>query len=222
MISVAIVADIRLYREGLADVLDRQPEITVVDAAGSDPADIDRVVRAQPNVVVIDMVMPTSASIARGFAKTAPQIKVVALGVPPTVTHVLACAETGVVGCVARDGSLDDLLTAVRRAAQGEAQYSPQIVAVLLHRIAVRTERRQVPATDRLTARELEIVTLLDRGLTNKEIARRLFIEPATVKNHVHHILEKLHISRRTEVAAWVRAHNNAGFIPGEGVDQRV
>ena len=94
------------YREGLAEALGRQPDIAVMGAASSEPTDVERTVRCRPDVVVVDMAMPTGTSITRGLSETAPQVKVVGLGVPVTATHVLACAENGVVGCVAREGSL--------------------------------------------------------------------------------------------------------------------
>ena len=104
-----------------------------------------------------------------------------------------------------REGSLQDLLEGIRQVTRGEAHDSPQLVTVLLRRFAARRAPRE-PVLERLTARELEIVELIDQGLTNKEIAAQLYIELATVKNHVHNILEKLHVRRRTEAAAWVRA----------------
>jgi two-component system, NarL family, nitrate/nitrite response regulator NarL len=209
VISLAIVADIRLYREGLAEVLDRQPGIRVVGTAGHDEADVRHIVQAAPDVVLLDMAMPTSPSIARMLGDSGAGIAVLALGVPETEHHVLACAKVGAAGYVPREGSLQDLLEGVRQVARGEAHYSPRLVPVLLQRFAARGAPRE-PAAERLTARELEIVELIDQGLTNQEIAKQLYIELATVKNHVHNILEKLHLRRRTEAAAWVRAQRGA------------
>ncbi|MEV6847953.1 response regulator transcription factor [Actinoplanes sp. NPDC051411] len=214
-ISVAVLAEIRLYREGLREVLDRRPGITVVEVAGGDPAGVGRAVRCHPDVAVVDMTMPLGAPIARAFAEGAPDTRVVGLGVPDTEARVLACAEAGLAGCVSREGGVDELVSAIRRAARGEPLYPPRIVALLLQRLAQRGHRRPEPA-ERLTARELEVVELIDRGLTNKEIAERLFIEVATVKNHVHHILEKLRLRRRIDAANWLRGHGRepAGVHP--------
>ena len=205
MISLAIVADIRLYREGLAEVLDRQSDIRVVGTASSDEAGVHRIVQAAPDVVLLDMAMAASASVARMLGDSGAGIAVLALGVPETESHVLACAEIGAAGYVPREGSLQDLLDGLHRVARGEAHYSPRLVAVLLQRLAARSTPCD-PVASRLTIRELEIVELIDRGMTNKEIAAHLYIELATVKNHVHNILEKLHLHGRTEAAAWVRA----------------
>lgn len=208
MISLAIIADIRLYREGLAEILGRQPDIRVVGTASSDEAGIGRIVRAAPDVALLDMAIPGSAAIARILGDSGTGIAVLALGVPETESHVLACAEVGAAGYVPREGSMQDLLDGVRQVARGEAHYPPRLVTVLLQRFAARSVPRD-QAPGRLTVRELEIVKLIDRGLTNKEIAAHLYIELATVKNHVHNILEKLHLTCRTEAAAWVRAQRD-------------
>jgi len=207
VISVAILADIRLYREGLAQLLDRQLDVCVVATAGNDQAGVQQVAQSAPDVALIDMAMPGSAAIARSLASTGPGIKVLALCVPETESHVLACAEVGIVGYVPREGSLDDLIAALYGVARGDAHYSPRIMAALLLRLAARSaEQRPAPPADRLTRRERQIVELIDQGLTNKEIAERLYIELATVKNHVHNILEKLQIHGRGEAVAWMRA----------------
>lgn len=208
MISLAIIADIRLYREGLAEVLGREPDIRVVGTASGDEAAILRIAADAPDVAVLDMAITASAAIARTLGKSGAGIAVLALGVPETESHVLACAEVGVAGVVPREGSLQDLLAGVRQVARGEAHYSPRVVAALLQRLAARSRPRE-QAADRLTARELEIVRLIDQGLTNKEIAAHLYIELATVKNHVHNILEKLRLHGRAEAAAWVRAQRD-------------
>ena len=218
MISLAIISDIRLYREGLAEVLGRQPDVRVVGTAGNDEASVRHIVQAAPDVALLDMAMPASASVARTLGESAPGIAVLALGVPETEPHVLACAEVGAAGYVPREGNLQDLLDGVRQVARGEAHYSPRLVAVLLQRFAARSAPCE-PAAERLTSRELEVVELIDQGLTNKEIGERLYIELATVKNHVHNILEKLHLRRRTEAAAWVRARRDIASVVLQDLD---
>lgn len=209
-VSIAILAEIRLYREGLRDVLHGRAGITVTDVAADAPADVQRIIRAGPDVAVVDMTMALAESIARAFADRAPRVRVIGLGVPDTEARVVACAEAGLAGYVPRDGSLDDLVAAIHRAARGEAFYSPHIVGLLLQSLGRRRRRRAEHPGEELTAREHEVVALIDRGLTNQEIAGRLHIEVATVKNHVHHILEKLRLRRRTEVPGWLRAHRDA------------
>jgi DNA-binding NarL/FixJ family response regulator len=223
MISVVILADIRLYREGLADVLGRQDSIRVVGTASGDREGIACVRDAAPDVALVDMAMLDGALVVRSLLETAPAVKVLALAVPETESHVLACAEAGIAGYVPREGTLDDLTAALHGVARGEAFCSPRMVAVLLRRIAdLSVEWQPLAAPSRLTARELEIVDLIDRGLTNREIAQGLSIELATVKNHVHNILEKLQIRRRQDAAARIRSHRRLRSVELDGLDHLV
>jgi two-component system nitrate/nitrite response regulator NarL len=203
---VVIITDIRLYREGLADVLGRYPEIDVVGTAADGEVALDCVGRLRPDVALLDMAMLGSTATMRALAATAPEVKVVALGVPEVEPHILACAEAGVAAYVPREGSLDDLVVTLKGVAVGEVLCSPHIVASLFRRLAtLALERPSEEATRRLTVRETEILKLVDEGLTNKEIGRRLCIELPTVKNHIHNILEKLQLGSRSEAAAWMR-----------------
>jgi DNA-binding NarL/FixJ family response regulator len=163
---------------------------------------------AGPDLALLDMAMPDSIPAATALARAAPGMPIIALAVPDSESHVIACAEAGIVAYVAREATLPDLVRAIEGAARGEAHCSPRVAGSLLRRIGALSRERVADDADcaRLTARELEIVALIDRGLSNKEIARALFIELPTVKNHVHHILEKLGVRRRSEAAARVRA----------------
>jgi two-component system nitrate/nitrite response regulator NarL len=206
MMRVAIITDIRLYREGLAEALARQREIDVVGTAADGRVGLERVQRLLPDVVLLDMAMLDSVATARALGAAAPGVKVVALAVPETEVHVLAIAEAGIAGYVPREGSIDDLVDTLRGVANGEIHCSPRIVAGLFRRVAtLALERRPERTPGRLTARELEIVELIDEGLSNKEIAHRLCIGLPTVKNHVHNVLEKLELGSRAEAAAWMR-----------------
>jgi DNA-binding NarL/FixJ family response regulator len=203
---VAIIAGIRLYREGLADVLGRHDEIEVTGTAADGEVGVATVRALRPDIALLDMAMLDSARTVRAIRETAPGVKVVALAVPETEPHVLACAEAGIAAYVPREGSLDDLVATVRGVVKDEVTCPPRIVAGLFQRVAtLAAERRQEPSVARLTSREIDVIKLIDLGLTNREIAERLCIELPTVKNHVHSILEKLNLRRRAEAAAWAR-----------------
>jgi DNA-binding NarL/FixJ family response regulator len=207
MVRVLIVAEVRLYREGLAVMLDAEPNIHVAaTASGADEA--VRALRAQaPDVVLLDMAIPHNEWLVRALVAAVPGTRVVALAVPEVEREVLACAEAGVAGYVTRDASVEDVVAAVESAARGEVLCSPRMAATLFNRIAtLALERSPASIESRLTARELEILDLIDQGLSNKEIARRLTIELSTVKNHVHSILDKLNVNRRGEAVARRRA----------------
>jgi len=158
-------------------------------------------------VVLLDTAIPDNVWIVRALVAAVPGPKVVALAVPEVEREVLACAEAGVAGYVTREGSVEDLVAAVESVARGEMVISPRMAATLLQRVATLALEQSPAAIEaRLTTREVEILDLIDQGLSNKEIARRLTIELSTVKNHVHNILEKLNVTRRGEAAARARA----------------
>jgi two-component system nitrate/nitrite response regulator NarL len=212
---VFLISTVTLHREGLAEVLGRRDGIEVVGTA----ADLDAVpltVAAAPGsertIVVLDVAGHDAADVAPRVARS-PRAPVLAINVPARERDVIACAEAGVACCLTAEASIDDLIGAIASVARGEAPCSPWTTAVLLRQIATLARARRAPAGAtaperlpvQLTLRELEIVELVDRGLSNKEIARELCIELPTVKNHVHRILDKLGVRRRTDAAALVR-----------------
>jgi two-component system, NarL family, nitrate/nitrite response regulator NarL len=216
MITVAIVADIRLYREGLALALDAEDDLGVVATMGAAP-EAPRAVRAsRADVVLLDMAVPDSLGLAALLADDGDGASVIALAIAETDSSVIACAEAGAGGYIPRDASLADVAAIVRSVAAGETVCSPRIAAGLLRRLAVRSAAP--PAQDaavRLTPREAQILDLIEEGLSNKEIGLRLCIEVATVKNHVHNILEKLNVRRRAEAAAHLRRVTGRGPAVG-------
>jgi len=144
------------------------------------------------------MAMPDAYGIARRVGRLSPVSKVFALGTPEDEAEVLACAEAGIAGYVTRDGSVDDVVVAIRTIARGEVYCSAKVASSLVRRVAERAS--SIPAAGGcLTAREAQILKLLQQGLSNKLISRTLGIELPTVKNHVHNILTKLGIHRRAE-----------------------
>ena len=207
-VRVLVIAGVRLYREGIASILDREPGISVVATGVDGPDGLEKIRALRPDVALLDLDVPAICAVVTAAARDAPEVKVVALGMLDRDDDVIACVEAGMAGYVPRDGSMSDLVRRVELAARGEMQLSPSVAARLARRVvalsgAVRAEReRDHPI---LTNREAEIVDLIDQGLSNKQIAEHLCIELPTVKNHVHHILGKLEVRRRGEAAARVR-----------------
>lgn len=209
MSRVVIISSIRLYREGLAEVLSQQADIDVVGTLGYPPLGVEALADLRPDVVLMDLGSREGLATLRQVAHGGPEIRIVALGLPETEGYVVACAEAGAAGYVPREATLDDLVRAIRAAERGEARCSPRVAAGLFRRLARwgRSDPGAEPdgAAIRLTRREREIAGLIELGLSNKEIAVRLGIELATVKNHVHNLLEKLRVHRRGEAAARLR-----------------
>jgi two-component system nitrate/nitrite response regulator NarL len=206
VIRALVASDIRLYREGLAEGLRSSGRVELVRTAGDAAASIAAAGDFGPDVVLVDLAMTGWEETVRELVAAGGEIRVVVLGVREVEDEVLACAEAGVSGYVTREASLDELVDVVESVARGESLCSPRISALLLRCVTeLSGSRRQPDLADRLTPRETQIVGLIDEGLSNKQIAGRLSIELATVKNHVHSILEKLQVERRGEAAAQVR-----------------
>jgi two-component system, NarL family, nitrate/nitrite response regulator NarL len=204
---VFVLAEIRIYREGLSQFLSRQEGVEVVGSGSSWPAASAALAEAGPDIALVDMRMPGSLEAVETMAHRACGPRVVALGVAERDDEVIACAEAGVSGYVTRDESLSHLTRVLFGVLEGAIPCSPRMAAALLQRVSsLAAERAPAGPRAALTRRETEIVELIDRGLSNKEIARRLCIELPTVKNHVHNILGKLQVHRRGEAAARVRA----------------
>jgi two-component system nitrate/nitrite response regulator NarL len=202
VIRLFIVAQVRLYREGLAEVLGRHEGFVVVGTAAHGEHAPEMIANLRPTVVLVDLDMPHGRELIRAIADHSPQTRVVALAVPETDADVLGWAEAGISGYVAREAALTELVDTIESVARGETLASPRIVATLFRHVAVLAARSPRSSDPRLTARETEILALIGRGLSNKEIADRLVIELPTVKNHVHNLLEKLNVHRRSEAAA--------------------
>ena len=207
LIQVFIVADVSVHRAGLEELLEREPRIQVVGAAATVPESIAEISDLAPDVVLLDVGGEERVAAITSLVHAFPDVKVVACAVPETEQDVIPCAEAGVAACLPRETPLADLVATIEHVASGESSASPRVAAMLLRRVATLANRS---SEAHLTAREEEVLVLIDDGLSNKQIARRLSIELATVKNHVHNILEKLHVHRRYEAAARMRARNGS------------
>lgn len=216
-LRVAVVAEVCLYREGVAQSLARRPEAVVTDTAGCRADALEILRRAAPQVLLLDMGTPGAREVIAAARTLAPQTRIVALAITESEEGVLACAEAGVAGYVTRDAAVDDLLGTLLAVARGELVCPPAIAASLFRHVGTLSARRAEPAPDVLTPREREIAALIEQGLSNKEISRRLSIGLSTVKNHVHNLLEKLHVPRRGAAAARMRPppgeHAGAGPV---------
>jgi two-component system, NarL family, nitrate/nitrite response regulator NarL len=204
---VLILGDIRLYREGLALILGATTEFEPVAAV----ADVAEAVAAfrelRPDVVLLDGAMRDAVDAVGALVNADPDTRVVIFGIEEYETEVVAYAEAGVAGYVTRNADTAALYAALDTVAAGGSLCSPTVAATLLKRVATLSAEQPARRTARLTVREREIVELMRDGLSNKEIAQRLCIEVATVKNHVHNILDKLDVRRRSDVGAALGAY---------------
>ena len=212
MIKVIVISDIKIYCEGLSQIISNTKSIQVVGAENNVEDAIAKIEHDLPDVILLDMTMVDSCGVAQKVMQTCPNAKIVALAVPENENNILECAEAGITGYVSRESSLDELIIAVIGAKKGEFYCPPKIAAYIFNKvnnIAVNAKRKYLlNAIDdehihqSLTQRERQIASLLKDGLSNKQIARSLSIEVSTVKNHVHNILAKLHVKNRTQAVS--------------------
>jgi two-component system, NarL family, nitrate/nitrite response regulator NarL len=210
-IPVIVCTPTRLYREGLRDALQLRAGVAVVGTARGLDDCLALAGRERPCAVLVDTSLVQASLTIRRLRNLPYAPEVVALGVPDAEDAVLACVEAGAAAFVTVEESVDDLVATVVRLSHGEALASPRVVAALLRRISHLASARATGDAAALTTRELQVGALLGSGLSNKEIASELQIEPATVKNHVHSVLAKLGVTRRSQVGARLR---ELGFEP--------
>jgi DNA-binding NarL/FixJ family response regulator len=211
--KVLIASDVRLHREGLACLLERVPRVTVVGAVDASGV-LHTPSRRMADVVLLDLVPGDYAKIVGFLRRSRRRIRIVAIGVREEESEVLACAAAGVDGYVPVDATPDDLVAALESVMRRELVCSPKVAASLYNCVGL---LRAVSA-EPLTIREIEVIDLMNEGLSNKEIARRLGIEASTAKNHVQNILLKLNVHRRGQAAAKLRTLIRDRFDRGEAI----
>ena len=200
MIRVAIVDDHMVVRSGLQGLLDAEADIEVVGTA-ADGADAVGLLEHSPDVVLMDLSMPGVDGIeaTRLVLAEAPETHVVVLTSFVDKNRIMAALEAGAVGYILKDADAGEVSAAVRAAAAGGSPLDPKVARVVLDE-----SRRPQPATD-LSPRELEVLELVEQGMANKQIARRLGIAERTVKAHLTNVFQAIGVTDRTAAALWAR-----------------
>ena len=203
-IRVMIVDDHTMVRRGLATFLKAYDDLELVGEAENGQFAIKLCGRIQPDVILMDMVMPdmNGAVATRKIREKFPKIQVIALTSFKEEELVKNALEAGAIGYLLKDVSADDLVKAIRAAHVGRATLSPEAAQALVHAAS----QPPVPGHD-LTERERVVLALIVEGLNNTQIAGRLFISPSTIKSHVSSILSKLGVASRTEAVALALRH---------------
>jgi two-component system nitrate/nitrite response regulator NarL len=210
-IRLIIASPVHLVRDGLAAALRGRDGIIVLDAVDLGPLGIARIADANPDVVLVDAGPAGSVATARLVKAASPAAKLVAFALEETEGDVLACAAAGYSGYIRRESGAEELHSAVVDAMEGRMRCAPHIAAAMFARLAgLFREPDPQPSLPSLSQRESEILALVDQGRSNKEIARQLAISAATVKNHMHNLLQKLQVSRRGQAASRLRAHRGS------------
>jgi DNA-binding NarL/FixJ family response regulator len=216
-IRVAIVDDQALMRDGFSMILDAQPDIEVVGDAENGRVGVELCLRTRPDVVLMDVRMPVLDGIeaTRLIVSSECDTKVLVLTTFDLDEYVYAALRAGASGYMLKDTPAKELVAAVRIIAQGNALLSPSVTRRLIEEFAHLPEPEAVTAAlpDDLTEREREALELLANGLSNREIAARMFIGEATAKTHVSRLLTKLGV--RDRVQAVVLAYESGLVRPG-------
>jgi DNA-binding NarL/FixJ family response regulator len=208
LIRVVVVDDHALFRRGLENVLSSEPDLEVVGEAADGLEALEICAALAPDVVLMDVRMPGASGIeaARKIREARPETRVVMLTVSDDEEDLFEAVRAGANGYLLKEVSIDEVADAVRVVARGHSLISPSMASKLLgefNRLAARAESRQRTDSASLTDRELEVLRLVADGLTNREIARELFIAENTVKNHVRNIVDKLHLHSRMEAVVF-------------------
>jgi DNA-binding NarL/FixJ family response regulator len=192
-IRLVIADDHPVVRAGLHEMLRSQPDFEIVGEASNGAEAVILVSQVQPDVVLMDLRMTLldgAAATAQIRAKL-PQTAVLVLTSYESNADILRAIEAGAMGYLLKDAKSEELFTAVRTVAQGKAVFAPTVATRLLHQV-------RKPSRGALSARELEVLTLVARGASNKEIAQTIHLSEATVKSHLLHLFAKLAVSDRT------------------------
>jgi DNA-binding NarL/FixJ family response regulator len=204
--NIIVLTPVRLFGDGLGVCISSRAEM-IVDAVVNDFASLrERLGQTQIDVVLIDVTQDISLFEIRGIAVQWPNVKLVALGLQEQKQEVIRAGRAGFAGYVSRDASIDALCQSLRDIAAERQAFPAEISGGLLRALF---DSDQTPSTSdlvlALTRREGEVLTLLGDGLSNKEIGNELCLSVATVKHHVHHVLEKLKLPRRAQAMRRVR-----------------
>lgn len=211
-IRVMIVDDHLVVRQGLRDFLELQDDVEIVAEAANGLQAVDQAMRVRPDVILMDLVMPELDGIAatRKICELGLGIHVLALTSFAEEERVVPAIQAGASGYLLKDISPDALAEAIRATARGEPRLHPDAARTLMQQV---TRKPAEPVPDGLTERELDVLKLVARGLSNHDIAERLVISEKTVKTHVSSLLSKLNMEDRTQLAIYAI---HKGIVRGE------
>ncbi|CAN5572774.1 response regulator transcription factor [soil metagenome] len=205
-VRVLIADDHQLMREGTAALLAAEPRITIAALAADGREAVERAIETSPDVILLDLNMPKVGGIQATAVlhNRLPEAQILILTVSEQAEDLYAAVRVGAAGYLLKDMPPAALVSAVLNIHRGEPTIAPQMAVRMLQELSAAPANLDRTATvSKLTGRERQVLAQLSDGLTNREIAARLHVSESTVKTHVRHVLEKLHLRNRTEAAAF-------------------
>ena len=214
-IRLLIIEDNRLLRDGLTEVLMKEPDFEVISALKSDEEILSKIEISDTDIVLLDLGLQSfdSLAVVKQIKKNNQKVHIVLMGLFATKSEVLDFVEFGVKGFVLKDATVNDFFTTIRSVAKGEKVLPPYLAESLFAQIIEKSlsdpgAKKKFLESVQITQREKEVISLIADGLTNKEIAQKLSLSPHTIKSHVHNILEKLTLNTRLQIAIY--AHDKS------------
>lgn len=208
MINIIIVDDHILFREGLASIIGSEPDIEVTGLAGTVQEAVEMAQAMKPDVILMDFSLPdgTGAEATRLILEDNPGCKVIFLTMSEEDEDLFVALRSGARGYLLKNMRPQKLVTAIRSVQKGEAALSRLMTMRVMEELS-RTKKTTFAEDVTITLREIEVLQAVAGGLSNQEIAKKLYISENTVKSHVHSILEKLNLSDRKEAVDYARKH---------------
>jgi two-component system nitrate/nitrite response regulator NarL len=210
-IQILVVDDHTLFRRGLISILEQDDQFVVVGEAGDSISAIKLAESLKPNIILLDNHLPGATGVQSlpDLFAVAPDVVVLMLTVSESEDDLALALQRGALGYLLKTSEKDDLLNGIKRAFNGESVISPEMTSKLISAFKsnqIKSDNEIKDQISNLSPRELETVCLIAKGCSNKEIARSLNIAETTVKIHVQHILRKLNLSSRVQVAVFASA----------------
>ena len=218
-IRVLLVDDHTLFRRGIANLLASQTYITVVGEASDGWEALEKAKETTPDLILLDLRMPglDGQKVIQRLKEIVPSSRIIVLTISENDEDLLQAIREGANGYLLKDLTPEELFQAIKRTFQGDPVISPRMASKMLTEFSRRFSGIETQPLRQLTSREGEILQLLAEGARNKEISTRLHISGSTVRNHIHHIIGKLHVHNRVQAALLARGQAPQGMGATKG-----
>ena len=211
--KVIICDDQNIVRDGLELLLKLEHDIEIVGIASDGAEAVELVAQKKPDLVMMDLKMPVMNGVeaARQIKTRYPGVKVLVLTTYGTDDWVLDAIRAGASGYLLKDAPREEVLKAIRGTVEGKIYLDPSVAGKVIGEISNTKKKTATMLTDKLTQREIEVLQLLAKGLSNEDISKKLFLSEGTIRNHISSIVDKLGVSDRTQAAIIAIQHGLGG-----------